>query len=50
MKEIFLYYYLRSIPTPRAPRGGKPPAFGKDPRSGLMPGDGSRAPFGCAHE
>lgn len=35
--------------TPCAPRGGKPPALGKDPSSGLFAGDGARAPFGCAH-
>lgn len=34
------------VQTPCAPKGGKPPAFGNDPRSGLFAGDGARAPFG----
>lgn len=33
-----------------APRGGKPPVFGKDPNKGLFAGDGARAPFGCPQE
>jgi len=37
-------------PTPCAPSGGNPPAFGKDPSNGLLAGEGARAPFGCPHE
>ena len=36
----------RKIQTPCAPKGGKPPALGNGPRSGLLAGDGARAPFG----
>lgn len=32
------------------PKGGKPPACGNDPSSGVLAGDGARAPFGCPHE
>lgn len=43
----FALHPINLKPTPCAPRLGKPPAFGKDPSSGLFAGDGARAPFGC---